>query len=188
LENVFTDGAGRDWPIKLDIFTVRRLKQETGVDLIDSADPLDRLLQRITGDVVLFADVLLSLLQETMRQRQVDEEQLLRAIDNEEVVERAALALVEAILSFSRGPKGALLKTAFGKTLTALRKRDSLRIEQAQQQLQSPQFDSLVEAAVAEAMSCTLAPSGSSHQPAVPDGSGSSNSPPPPASNHGATA
>ena len=68
MNNGFTDSGGRCWPIKLDIFTVRRLKQETGVDLIDSADPLDVLLKKITGNVVLFADVLISLLQDTLRE------------------------------------------------------------------------------------------------------------------------
>lgn len=172
MNNTFTDSGGRSWPIKLDVFTVRRLKQETGVDLIDSADPLDVLLQKITGNVVLFADVLISLLQDTLRERDLTDEQLLRAIDNEEVVESAALALVEAILSFSRKPKSALLKTAFGKTMDATRKRDDLRIRQATDKLNSPEFERVVEKAVEEAMG----------------GDESLSSPQPPASRPGATA
>jgi len=172
MDNTFTDNAGRSWPIKLDIFTVRRLKQETGVDLIDSADPLDVLMQKITGNVVLFADVLISLLQDAMRDREVSDEQLLRSIDNEEVVENAALALVEAILSFSRKPKAALLKTAFGKTMEATRKQEELRIQQAEQKINSAEFETVVAAAVETAMA----------------GSGSSNSPPPPESSPGDTA
>ena len=77
---------------------------------------------------------------------------MLRAIDNEEVVENAALALVEAILSFSRKPKAALLKTAFGKTMEATRKRDDLRIRRATDKLNSPEFETVLETAIENAM------------------------------------
>ena len=104
--------------------------------------------QTPVDEVVLF-DVMVSLLQDQLRDQGVSEEDFGHALD-EEACSNATRALMNAILSFSPKSKAKLLKKAFGKVWKATIRQEQLQLEQAMQAVNSAEFDRVVEKAVEE--------------------------------------
>ncbi len=143
--HAFTDGESRKWTFDVNVLTVTRVKKQTGVDLLTLMDPGSSAFETLATDVVSLCEVMVALLEDKLREADVDDEEFLRALDNEDIVRNATRACMEAILSFSRKPKATLMKTAFGKVWDATEKRERMQLEHAQELVASEQFDQLVE-------------------------------------------
>ena len=141
----FTDGENRKWTFEVNVLTVTRVKQQTGVDLLTLMDPGSDSFETLATDVVALCEVMVALLEDKLHEADVGTENFLRALDNEDIVRNATRACMEAILSFSRKPKATLMKKAFGKVWDATEKRERMQLEHALELVESEQFDRLVE-------------------------------------------
>lgn len=141
----FTDGEGRNWTFAVTVLSVKRVKEQTGVDLLTLMDPGSDAFETLATDVVGLCDVMVAFLTDQLKAEGVSTEEFLRSLDSEEIVRSATRACMNAILSFSRKPKAKMMKAAFGKVWDATEKRERLQIKQAQALVQSPEFDRLVD-------------------------------------------
>lgn len=164
----FKDGEDRTWHFRVDVLAVRRVKEHCEIDLLDLADPRSDTFTRIGQDVLLLADVMVTLLEPQLEEADVTAEDFFSALDSEELVEAAAKACMEAVINFSRKPRAAVMTKAFGKVWSKARKEQNVAIEQLDAFVESDQFDELL----------------ASKTP----GSSSSDSPPAPESNPGPSA
>jgi len=145
----FKDTKDRKWSFQVDVFSVRRVKRDTGVDLLKAVEPGSDVIETLGNDVGILFDVMLSVLQDQLKARDVTEEDFGRALD-EAACADATEALMQAILSFFRKPKAKMLKKAFGKVWKATVRQEQVQLERATQAVNSPQFDQVVDQAVAE--------------------------------------
>lgn len=140
----FTDDKGRRWTFPVNVWTVRRVKQELDLDLMSILDPESGTFQKITTDVPLLCDVMLVMLESALKEADVDDESFLKSLEREETVLNAAKACLDAVIHFFRGPKGELLRTAFGKVWNATENQQEEQIAQALRLVNSPEFDETV--------------------------------------------
>jgi hypothetical protein len=148
----FRDTKGRRWTFEVDVFTIRRVKLETGVNLLKAIEPDNDVIDTLGNDLVVLFDVMVSLLQDQLRKADVSTEDFGRALD-EEACGNATRALMNAILSFSPKSKAKLLKKAFGKVWKATVKQEELALQRATEAINSPRFDQVVSDAVQNVMS-----------------------------------
>jgi hypothetical protein len=79
----FKDATGRTWTIAITVATVRRVRALCGVDLPGLFDDNCKGLQALTNDVCGFCGVVLVLLADQLKDRQVDEEGFLATMYGE---------------------------------------------------------------------------------------------------------
>lgn len=147
----FTDGAGREWTFQVTVLTVKRVRDQAGIDLLELMEPGSAAFEKLADDVVGLCEVMLAFLDDQFEEAGLTHEDFLRSLDSEDVVREATRACLEAILSFSRKPKAKLMKTAFGKVWEATEKRERVQLKQARELIESPQFDQMVQS-VAESV------------------------------------
>lgn len=162
----FTDTEGRRWSFEVNVFTVQRVQRETGVNLLGLTDLAGDTLQRLATDVVALFDVMASLLQDQLKDRDISVEGFGRALD-ERAVGDATKALVTAVLDFFQPAKAETLKTVFAKVWTASERASSSATTRVAELMEGPEFDAAIE----EAVAAVFAPA-----PAVPGGPGEESS------------
>lgn len=108
----FTDTAGRTWSIVITVDTIKRVRALTGTDLLAVAG--GDLLERLSSDPVLLADVLYAVITPEANQRQVTETEVGRALAGD-VIAAATAALLEELVDFFPAPKRTLLRSALAK-------------------------------------------------------------------------
>jgi hypothetical protein len=169
----FTDSKGRKWLFTCDTFTLHRLKKTTGIDLTKAieqgeivthkdgrpkldanAEPL-RLpnpngIEEIVGDVEKFFDVVLSLLEDDIKEAGIDLREFGRGIDDEDIVLAASKALVEAVLSFFPPDRSAAMKRAFQKLWDATTSKVRAQNEKAIAEIDAIDFDKMAEEVIGE--------------------------------------
>lgn len=143
--HTFHDGQQRQWTFAVNVLAVKRVRDQTGFDLLVLMDPGNAMFEKLATDVVSLCEVMIALLSDQLKAAGVTAEEFLQALDNEEIVRTATRACLEAILSFSRKPKALLMKQAFGKVWEATERREETQLRQAQELVDSPQFDQLVD-------------------------------------------
>ncbi len=141
----FTDGADRKWTFQVNVLSVKRVKEQTGVDLLTLMNPEGDAFEKLATDIVGLCDVMVAFLADQLQEHDVTPDEFLRAIDNEDIVRNATRACMKAILSFSQTPKAKLMKTAFGKVWTATANRERQQLKHALELVESPEFDRLVD-------------------------------------------
>ena len=143
--HAFTDGKNRKWTFEVNVLAVKRVKDQTGVDLLTLMDPESDAFEKLATDVVGLSEVMVAILADQLDNAEITEEEFLRALNNELIIRSATRACMDAILSFSRKPKAKLMKKAFGKVWDATERRERIQLEHAQELVASDEFDQLVE-------------------------------------------
>ena len=110
----FTDNAGREWNIHIDVPAARMVRKELGADLLD----LDEGLPKIYGDPVLLCDVLYLLCREQSERAGVSDEEFGRGLRGE-VLGDACSAFLHALMDFFPPRQREMLAAieAMGETL-----------------------------------------------------------------------
>jgi hypothetical protein len=108
----FTDTQGRVWTIAVTVDAIKRVRALTGTDLLAVAG--GDLLERLSTDPVLLADVLYAVVQPEADAKQVTDADFGRALAGD-VIGTATAALLGDIVDFFPAPKRALLAKALGK-------------------------------------------------------------------------
>ena len=127
--HTFTDTLGRVWTIHVTVDTIKRVRALTGTDLLTVAG--GDLLERLSTDPVLLADVVYAVIQPEAETRQVSDIDFGRALAGD-AISSATAAMLEDLVDFFPAPKRALLAKALGKLTemqNALMAAASARVE-----------------------------------------------------------
>ena len=108
----FTDTQGRVWTLHITVDTIKRVRALTGTDLLAVAG--GDLLERLSTDPILLADVIYACMQPEADAKQVSDVDFGRALAGD-VIGAATTALLQDIVDFFPAPKRALLAKALGK-------------------------------------------------------------------------
>ncbi len=165
--HAFTDGAGREWRVELNVWAMERLRDGAGADLMELLDG-GPLLERLMRDPVLLCRVLWTLCEEQAGERDVSAEAFGRALAGETIVE-ARKALVEEIVVFfhEAGPM-------IGRQAGRLREAQRKVVEATIGRLDGMDLDALIERALAEATAEAETDAGPAIEPAAPTPPGTS--------------
>lgn len=106
----FPDNKGRQWSLSLNVFSAKRVKSETGVDLLD----MDSLTAKLADSYTL-AEVLWSMISKDAEAINVDAEEFGSSLSGDEV-ELATNALLEEIIDFFPLPRRKILIKALEKS------------------------------------------------------------------------
>jgi len=104
LPGTFRDGAGRLWHVHIDVATLRRVKEHTGLNLTDlvCAQPHQAendCLVRLLADPVLLVDVLYLVCLPEVEQRELSDQDFGRALAGDSLAE-AIDALLDGLIAF----------------------------------------------------------------------------------------
>lgn len=143
----FHDAHGREWTVEVNVATLKRVKDLTGLDLTKLVDPDSDVIRRLSDDVFLLFECLCALLKPQLESRGLTADEFGQSLD-EESTEKAATALFEGTIDFFREQKRMLLKRAFSKVKTAVETTESRAIERAMQQIETEAFDRAIHEAL----------------------------------------
>ncbi len=110
--HTFTDTQGRAWSVAITVDTIRRVRALTGTDLMGVLG--GDLIERLSGDPVLLADVLYAVVKPEAEARGVDDADFGRALAGDAVA-AATTALLEGLVGFFPSPRARLLRQALAK-------------------------------------------------------------------------
>jgi len=100
----FTDNAGRQWNVELNVATVKRVRDLCGVDLLEASDREKNLLVRLISDPILLVDVIYCVCKPQADQQQVTDEDFGRAMAGD-AIDAATEALLGEIVNFTPNPR-----------------------------------------------------------------------------------
>jgi len=151
----FTDNAGRDWVVEINVAALKRAKGLTGTDLLALAVSLDtRVADELASDPILLCDVLYAVCKPQADERGVSDEDFGRAMAGD-AIEAATAVLLEEIVAFCPSPRD---RAALGRVLGAMREtRDKAR-DAVQTRLDRMLDEKELDRMVGELMSETDAP------------------------------
>lgn len=137
---IFTDTNRVDWSIELTVGSIKRVKQLTGVDLLDIQG--GQLLTRLADDPVVMADVLYAVVQPQASARNISDEQFGASLDGT-VIGAAIEKFTEELICFFlhyRPAIGQVLKTLWAKLARCAEQMETLAI----QKMESAEIDKVV--------------------------------------------
>lgn len=111
----FTDNAGRDWTVEVNVSALKRIKGLTGTDLLEAID--GPLVERLIRDPVLLCDVVYAACKPQADERGVSDEDFGRAMAGD-AIDRATAALLEELVAFCPSPRD---RANLGRVLQATR-------------------------------------------------------------------
>ncbi|MCW5769933.1 MAG: hypothetical protein KIT19_14755 [Phycisphaeraceae bacterium] len=111
----FTDNAGRDWTVEVNVWALKRIKGLTGTDLLEAID--GPLVERLIRDPVLLCDVVYAACKPQADERGVSDEDFGRAMAGD-AIDRATAALLEELVAFCPSPRD---RANLGRVLQATR-------------------------------------------------------------------
>lgn len=137
----FTDNEGRDWIVRVDVGTVKRVRAALDIDL---ADLTGETAERLSEDAVALVDTLYLVCRDQAVERKLSDEDFGRGLIGDPI-DDAVAALLEAIADFFPARKRALLQKVLAKTGRARAKA----MEMSSAKLDDPELDRKIEAAMA---------------------------------------
>lgn len=135
----FTDNAGRDWQVCVNVDTFRRVRSVLDVNLMGAVQ--GDLLEELSTDPILLCNVLYVVCREQADERDVSDEDFGRAMGGD-AIESATVALLEELVDFFPSRRRRVLARALAK----LRTVEERAIEYAEARLDSPELDRRIEA------------------------------------------
>jgi hypothetical protein len=105
----FKDNTGKVWVIRVNVSTIRRVKEYLEIDLRNLADDKMKPLGELLSDELTFVNVLYVLCQDQADKQGITDEQFGAAMYGD-VIEEATNAFLEAWQGFFRGPRREAIK------------------------------------------------------------------------------
>jgi hypothetical protein len=99
----FTDNAGREWQVAINVASLKRAKSLAGVDLNTVLDGGD-LLGRLMGDACLLGDVLWAVCAQDAERKNVNQADFQTALGGDSL-DRGMEALLAELVGFTRNPR-----------------------------------------------------------------------------------
>lgn len=141
----FTDTAGRQWTIEINVAALKRVKGLTGVDLLEVLD--GTLIERLIRDPVLLCDVLYAACKPEADERGVGDEEFGRTMAGD-AIEQATAALLDEIVSFCPSPRD---RAALGRVLAATRTAMDKARDLVEARLDSGELEKAIDEALEQA-------------------------------------
>lgn len=130
----FTDRSGRRWLIQIDVSTIKRVRSLTGVNLLDIVS--GELIERLTNDPILLADVLYAVVQPQALTQGISDEAFGQGLAGNSIAEATA-ALLEGLVDFFPEPKGRLI----GKAATKYQQVQTKALAMIEARIDSPALE-----------------------------------------------
>jgi len=130
----FTDNAGRTWTLAINVDSIRRVRSQLEIDLLQAVE--GKLIERLAGDPILLCDVIYVLCKPEADQRGVSDEDFGRAMAGD-AIDHATTSLLEELVDFFPQSRRALLSKAMQK----FRHLETRAIELVDKQLDDPQLE-----------------------------------------------
>ena len=138
----FTDTSGRTWKIEVTTGVIRRVKQQTGIDLTN----LQSLSEELS-EVCSFVDVLESLLEPQLTQLGMTINEVCDCM-LEEQSEAASLAILHAVIDFFPPSKGEPLRASLQNVQRTKTRMVEKASAEMMTQVNSPKFQEAIENAL----------------------------------------
>lgn len=147
----FTDTEGRKWQVNLDIFSLKQIKSEVGVDLLDSLGSKDssNFFIRMQTDPVIFFDALYVVCRKQCEERSLSDEDFGRLFTDGKMIEKAMEAFTESVVNFCRPGQAAMIR----KTVNLQNQVMSLGLEKIGEKLDQISAEDIVNDALREKLS-----------------------------------
>lgn len=133
----FNDNAGRTWTLAINVDSIRRVRAQVDVDLLQAVE--GKLIERLAGDPILLCDVIYVLCKPEADQRGISDEDFGRAIAGD-AIDHATTSLLEELVDFFPQSRRGLLSKALAK----FRHLETRAIELVDKQLDDPQLEQRV--------------------------------------------
>ncbi len=133
----FIDSSGRVWVVDINVATVKRVKALAEINLLEVVQ--GDLIERLSTDPVLLADVLYAVCQPQALREQVSDEAFGQALAGD-VIDRATTALLEGLIEFFPEPRRRLLEKATAK----YRQVQTKALELLEANLDNPQLEAKI--------------------------------------------
>lgn len=125
----FIDKDGKSWGVCLNVATVKRVREETGVDLLTLVDAEKKsIFEVLYRDYVLIARVLFAVCRDMADERKFSEEAFL-ALFAGDVIDRAVDALFAEMVDFFPSSRRALCEETKNFVLRNLREMQVIAVE-----------------------------------------------------------
>jgi len=142
----FKDKDGKSWTVDITVQTVKRVRDLCdGIDLLSLATPGNNLMPRLEDPCTLVG-VLYAVCLPQIQERSLSPEAFGGSFTGD-ALEDAANALTTDIIDFFPNRKRQVLHTAFRRVQTVGEERIRVEVNQALQQIESPEFTQAVEQA-----------------------------------------
>jgi hypothetical protein len=147
----FTDNAGRQWQVEINVAALKRVRGLVRVDLMQPIEGTGGLLERLVRDPVLLCDVVYALCKPEADAKSISDEDFGRAMAGD-AIEHATAAVLEELVAFCPSPRD---RANLGRVLQATRevmdKARDLATRRIDHLIQIGELDRLAESALAEA-------------------------------------
>jgi len=140
----WTDNSGRDWCTAINVNTVRRVKDLTGVLLTDAAD--SDLIERLYNDCMLLADVLYAISEPQAKERGVDSAAFGEMLAGD-TIDRACESMMRDLVDFFQSGR----RPAVEKIWMAARRVETERIKLLDRKLTDEAFEDLLTSQMQQA-------------------------------------
>lgn len=109
----FLDASGNAWQVRVDVSTIKRVRDKYGIDLAKVLSSQEQ-LTRLADDVVLLVDTLYAVVEPQATTRGINAELFARSLSGD-VIEHATMALMEGIIDFFPQGRRAILRQIWEK-------------------------------------------------------------------------
>ena len=130
----FVDVAGRVWVVDVNVATIKRVRAVAGVNLLEVVE--GDLIERLSGDPILLADVLYAVCQPQALRDNISDEQFGEALAGD-VISLATAAMLDSLVAFFPEPRRRLLEKAAAK----YRQVQDKAMAMIEAKLESPQLE-----------------------------------------------
>jgi len=134
----FKDSNGKEWQVRLDIATVKRVRDYLDVDLLEPENGKPPLLTKLGTDVILLCDVIYCIVKPQADEAGITDEQFGAVLDGDAIL-NAQKAFYEELIDFFRRCGRTDQATAIQKLMQVMQES----IEKAEKAIQEIDLDSL---------------------------------------------
>lgn len=138
----FKDNAGRTWTIEINVAAIKRVRDLTGLDLLQVLD--GSLIDKLIRDPVLLCDVVYAACKPEADTQKVTDEQFGRAMAGD-AIEHATSALLEELVSFCPSPRD---RANLGRVLETTKRVMEKARDLVQTKLDSGELERIAEQAL----------------------------------------
>lgn len=121
--STFKTTDGREWTVAVNVGTVKRVREATGVDILALVSD-QRAISEAFSDNIRLAEIIAAVIRPGLLESGVTDEQFFAAIDGS-VIESATEALLAEVANFFQEPRRTILLKAMEKVRAAVKEQNA---------------------------------------------------------------
>lgn len=137
--SVFATTDGRKWTVAVNLGTVKRVREATGVDILALVSD-QRAISEAFSDNIRLAEVIASVIKPELAAAGVTDDQFFSVIDGA-VIESATEALLAEVANFFQEPRRTILVKAMEKVRVAVKEQNARGAAEALKALETMQVE-----------------------------------------------